>query len=159
MFCNVAGTVLTAGLMFLIGADVFGRQALNMPVSGVPELVALSIVAIVFLQVPQAFRSGRLTRSDALLNQLRQRLPRVAVILESAFDLIAVSILFALLYALWPFLLEDWEQGSYVGSVGNFTAPTWPVRLVMVVGVILLICQFLAHLFGLIFDLADGAAR
>jgi TRAP-type C4-dicarboxylate transport system permease small subunit len=78
MLFNVTGTLLIVALMVLIGADVFGRQAFNAPVSGVPELVSLSIVAIVFLQVPQALRSGRFTRSDSVISLVLKRWPRAA---------------------------------------------------------------------------------
>ena len=52
---NVCGTALILGLMLLIGADVAGRNLMGRPVPGVPEMVALSIVAIVFLQVFEHF--------------------------------------------------------------------------------------------------------
>ena len=67
---NVIGSVLILLLMILVGVDVAGRNLAGAPVAGVPELVTLSIVAIVFLQIPQALRAGRLTRSDALMGWL-----------------------------------------------------------------------------------------
>jgi hypothetical protein len=33
-----------------------------------------------------------------------------------------------------PELRSAWEIGDYVGSLGDFTAPTWPIRLITVVG-------------------------
>ena len=146
MVFNVAGTVLIVGLMVLIGADVAGRQAFNAPIPGVPEMVSLSIVAIVFLQVPQALRSGRFTRSDALINLLWQRRPRLAAIVELAFDAIAIAILGALLYAAWPLFLKDWQRNTFVGAVGDFTAPVWPVKLMLVLGTALLMAQFAARI-------------
>ena len=143
---NVAGTALIVGLMLLIGADVAGRQAFNAPISGVPELVSLSIVAIVFLQVPQALRSGRFTRSEAFLNLVWDRAPRAARFMEILFDAIAVLILLALLYAAWPLFVQDWQRDTFVGAVGDFTAPVWPVKLVLVVGTALLIAQFAARI-------------
>ena len=56
MGLNVLGTLLIVALMILINSDVIGRQVFLSPISGVPEMVSLSIVAIVFLQVGQAFR-------------------------------------------------------------------------------------------------------
>ena len=143
---NVAGTLLIVGLMVLIGSDVLGRQAFNTPISGVPEMVSLSIVAIVFLQVPQALRSGRFTRSDALLNYFWQSRPRLAKVMEVFFDMIAIGILFALLYAAWPLFIIDWERNTFVGAVGDFTAPVWPVKLVIVIGTVMLILQFVSRI-------------
>ena len=152
---NVAGTVLIVGLMVLIGADVFGRQAFNSPISGVPEMVSLSIVAIVFLQVPQALRSGRFTRSDALLKLIWKKHPKIALAMELVFDAIAIAILGALVYAAWPLFVKDWQRDTFVGAVGDFTAPVWPVKLILIVGTALLIAQFAARLI----KLATGRSR
>lgn len=143
---NVAGTALIFALMVLIGSDVFGRQVFNSPIAGVPEMVSLSIVAIVFLQVPQALRSGRFTRSDALLNFIWKRFPRFARLLEVVFDAIAIGILCALIYAAWPLFVKDWERNTFVGAVGDFTAPVWPIKLILIVGTALLVAQFAARL-------------
>lgn len=153
---NVAGTVLIVGLMILIGSDVFGRQAFNSPIAGVPEMVSLSIVAIVFLQVPQALRSGRFTRSDALLKLIWAKRPVLARAMELVFDAIAIAILCALVYAAWPLFMKDWERNTFVGAVGDFTAPVWPVKLILVVGTALLILQFLARLIRLATGASNG---
>ena len=67
-FLNVIGTLLIVALMILVNADVIGRVFFSAPVSGVPELVSMSIVAIVFLQVAQAFRMKRLTRTEVVID-------------------------------------------------------------------------------------------
>jgi len=143
---NVIGTLLIVGLMLLIGTDVIGRGAFNAPVAGVPELVSLSIVAIVFLQVPQALRAGRFTRSDAVLGWLKEKRPGMARWLELVFDITAIVLLAALLYASWPLFVKAWEANTFVGAVGDFTAPIWPVKLVIVVGTIMLMLQFVARI-------------
>ena len=33
---------------------------------------------------------------------------------------------------MWPEFLEAWETGDYFGTPGIFTAPWWPVKLVIV---------------------------
>ena len=45
---NSGGTLLILALLVLINTDIVGRAFFNTPVSGVPEMVRLSIVAIVF---------------------------------------------------------------------------------------------------------------
>lgn len=136
---NVIGTLLIVALMMLIGADVFFRNAFNAPIAGVPELVSLSIVAIVFLQVPQALRAGRFTRSDALIGRILEHYPRVGRGMEIVFDVLAIALLSALVYAAWPLFLKDWERNNFIGAVGDFTAPVWPVKLIIVVGTALLL--------------------
>jgi hypothetical protein len=39
-----------------------------------------------------------------------------------------------ILWAAWPSLLESIRIREYVGAMGDFTAPVWPVRLMMLVG-------------------------
>lgn len=143
---NVAGSCLIVGLVVLITADVMGRNFFGAPVAGVPEMVSLSIVAIVFLQAPQALRAGRLTRSDGVIDMLKGRAPRVASMLETLFDLVGFSVLAAILYAHWPILTRSWERGDFVGAVGNFTAPTWPVKAMLALGAALLALQFIARI-------------
>ena len=81
MGLNVIGTLLILALMILINSDIIGREVFLSPVSGVPEMVSMSIVAIVFLQVGQAFRMGRFTRTDALIDALERSVPRVRALL------------------------------------------------------------------------------
>lgn len=143
---NVMGTLLIVAIMLLIGADVLLRNVFGAPISGVPEMVALSIVAIVFLQVPQTLRSGRFTRSDAVLEAVRRRAPRVALIMETVFDTAAILLLAALLYASWPLFTKSWINGTFVGALGDFTAPLWPVKLIICVGTGMLMAQFAARI-------------
>ena len=143
---NVVGSCLIVALVALITADVLGRNLLGAPVAGVPELVSLSIVAIVFLQAPQALRAGRLTRSDGVIDVLKARTPRIAAGLETLFDLVGLAVLGAILTAHWPILTRAWERNDFVGAVGNFTAPTWPVKAMLAVGAALLALQFAARI-------------
>jgi TRAP-type mannitol/chloroaromatic compound transport system permease small subunit len=143
---NVVGSVLIFALTLLIGADVLGRNLFNAPISGVPEMVKLSIVAIVFLQAPQALKAGRMTRSDALIDRINARLPRLGGTMETLFDLLAIGVVGAILYATWPIFLKSWVRGDFVGAAGDFTAPTWPVKAMILLGAALLLLQFAARI-------------
>lgn len=143
MALNVVGTLLIIGLMILVNADVIGRGAFNLPVSGVPEMVSMSIVAIVFLQVAQTFRMGRLTRTDALLGAIERRSPRLRAFLELVFCTGAIAIMVQLLTASWPLFVKSWERNTYEGTIGDFTAPIWPVKLIILIGCTALIVQLI----------------
>lgn len=143
---NILGTILIVGLVLIICIDVVGRETIGAPLPGVPEMVSLSIVAIVFLQVPHTFRARRLTRSDGLINFLHARAPRFAKGLETVFELLGALVIGTLLYAQWPILTRAIERQDFVGSVGNFTFPTWPVKLAIFVGATLLLLQFLSRI-------------
>lgn len=143
---NVLGTLLIVGLVLIICIDVIGRETIGAPLPGVPEMVSLSIVAIVFLQVPQALKAGRLTRSDGLITLLAQRRPRAAALLETLFELAGVFVMAAIMFAHWPILTRAIARQEFIGSVGNVTFPVWPVKLAILIGASLLLAQFLARI-------------
>ncbi len=138
---NVAGTLLILAIMVLVNADVIGRSAFHAPVSGVPEMVSMSIVAIVFLQLAQTFRSGRLTRTEAVLNLLRARAPRLSDALEILFALGAVVLIWQLFSASRGLFVKAWTRGTFEGTIGDFTMPIWPVKLIILIGCLALIAQ------------------
>ncbi len=141
---NVIGTLLIIGIMVLVNADVIGRGVFNLPISGVPEMVSMSIVAIVFLQVAQAFRMGRLTRTEALLGMLQKHYPKVRALAELIFCAGAIAIMVQLLTASWPLFVKSWVRNTFEGTIGDFTAPIWPVKLVILIGCVALIVQIVA---------------
>lgn len=143
---NVIGSVLILLLMVLVGVDVLGRNLAGAPVAGVPEMVTLSIVAIVFLQIPAALRAGRMTRSDALLQTLAKRRSGLSRALETLFDLAGMAVISIIVYASWPMLLRAWTRSDFIGAVGSFTAPTWPVKAMLIIGATVLILQFAARI-------------
>ncbi len=138
---NVIGTLLIIAITVLVNTDVIGRGAFNAPVSGVPEIVSLSIVAIVFLQIAQTFRKGRLTRTEALLNLLNRRAPRLREALDLVFALAAIALIWQIFSASLPLFEKAWARGTYVGTVGDFIAPVWPVKLIILIGCGALIVQ------------------
>lgn len=151
-FLNVIGTLLIVAIMILVNVDVIGRGAFNAPVSGVPELVSMSIVAIVFLQIAQTFRMGRITRTEALLGTIDRHAPRLREMVEVVFCFLALFLMWELLKASWPLFLSSWTRNTYEGTIGSFTAPIWPVKLAILVGCVALIVQ-------LVFAAIDAALR
>ncbi len=143
---NVAGSLLILVLMVLVGVDVAGRNLFGAPVPGVPEMVTLSIVAIVFLQIPQALRAGRMTRSDAFPGFLARRAPVLGRLLETLFDLAAIAVIWVILRQTWPIFTRAWERGEFIGALGDFTAPVWPVKATILLGCVLLSLQFAARI-------------
>ncbi|MFN3547173.1 MAG: TRAP transporter small permease subunit [Mesorhizobium sp.] len=160
---NVIGTLLILGLVVLVNADVLGRNLFLAPISGVPEIVSMSIVAIVFLQVSQAFRKGRFTRTDALLDAIARRAPRLRAAIELVYVAAALALVWFLLSASWPLFEKAWQRNTYIGTVGDFTAPEWPVKLIILIGCAALIMQLLIAgviaLWSLVEPKAAGDAR
>lgn len=131
---NALGTLIIIGLMLLINTDIVGRTGFDAPVRGVTELVSLSIVGIVFLQLADTLRSGRFTRADMLLDRLKRNRPVLAAVLQAIYHGLGALLMGIILWAAWPSLVESIRIREYVGALGDFTAPVWPVRLMMLVG-------------------------
>lgn len=140
---NALGTLMIIGLMLLINADIVGRTGFGAPLRGVSELVSLSIVGIVFLQLADTLRCGRFTRADMLLDRLKHQRPVVAAALQAVYHLLGAALMLIILWAAWPSLVESIRLREYVGAFGDFTAPVWPVRLMMLVGLSVTALTFL----------------
>jgi TRAP-type mannitol/chloroaromatic compound transport system permease small subunit len=131
---NALGTVWIFLLMVLINSDILGRELFSTPVRGTTELLALSIVGIVFLQLGHALMSGRMTRSDMLIENLLIACPRAGRALQGIFNLLGVVFLVIIFWGSLALFEEAIEIGEYVGAAGDFTAPTWPIRLLILIG-------------------------
>jgi TRAP-type mannitol/chloroaromatic compound transport system permease small subunit len=143
MTLSALGSLIIFGLMILISLDISGRFLLNRPISGVPEIVELAIVMIVFLQLPDSLGANRFVRSDEIHLMISTRSPRLGASLAVFFELTGAILLALLAWGTLPIFYEAWEDNLYAGNPGVFTTPIWPVHLVIVVGSILTSIVFL----------------
>lgn len=156
---NSAGGALIFALIVLINLDVFSRFLFNAPIDGVTELVELSIVAIVFLQLGDAVRSGRLTRSDSLYKKLCEKKPKVGHALGIFFELAGAAFFLTIIVGSIPRFIDAWERGYYSGNKGIFTVPVWPVRLILVIGATTVVFIFLGLLWRHVKALRSSGAE
>lgn len=132
---NAVGSIAIFALMCLICADVVMRYFFNRPILGVTEIVEMSIVAIVFLQLADATRRDRLTRADTFLGYLKARKPAGLRVIDFVAALFGITLMAILAYATIPAMLTEYQRGYYVGTPGLFTFPSWPLKLVIAIGV------------------------
>lgn len=126
--------ILAAGwafvLCFIIMADIIGRGAFNSPVQGVREIVANSIVMIVFLQAGYAIRSRSMLKADFIIDLFPRVLRRVALafgyLLGAAFFVIIVT-------GGIDLAVHSWVAGEYEGE-GALRVPAWPTRFMILLG-------------------------
>jgi TRAP-type mannitol/chloroaromatic compound transport system permease small subunit len=142
---NGVGTIGIVALMVLINADVFRRFLFNSPIAGVPEMVSLSIVGIVFLQVGHTLRMGRFIRSDMALARLLAARPRAGHALQALHHATGAVLSALLLYFSAGSFVDIWRSGETVGTFGVFEAPVWPVALIIVFGCVMMLAQFAAY--------------
>jgi TRAP-type C4-dicarboxylate transport system permease small subunit len=140
---NAAGSLVIGAVMLLMCADVVLRNVANRPIDGVAELVATSIIVIVFLQLPATLRHGRMARADLFLDPFIAGRPRAALRLRALFSLAGAFACGVIAYATWPLLLRAWSDAEFLGVQGVFTFPTWPMRAVVVLGAALAAVQYL----------------
>lgn len=146
MAANAAGTLVVVGLIAVVNYDIIARGLFNKPFLGAVEVVQFSMVLIVFLQLPDVIRVGRLTRSDGFLGLLRRRSPAAGRALSRAIDLIGAAFMVLVAIAIWPEFTEMWETGDFFGVPGVFTAPWWPVKLVIFLSACLCAVHFVLHI-------------
>lgn len=138
------GTAWIFALMMLVVADVVGRNFFDAPITGVAEFAARSVASIVFLQLAAAICTGRMTRSDFLLRMIGRRSPAALKAIE-VFNVVVGALLFiALAVISWPEFTAALQAGEYFGVQGVYTVPTWPFRLLIVMGSVLAAMAYLA---------------
>lgn len=140
---NAVGSIWILVLLVIINTDSFGRTLFNEPFTGVAELVELSLIAIVFLQLGDTIRLDRLTRSDGLLTILSKRLPGVERVMRIVFDLAGAALMLLILIGAWSTMIHAIERGEYFGNQGLFVVPEWPVRVIVVIGTTVCLAKFL----------------
>jgi len=147
-FLNAVGSLWVLLLVILICADSFGRSFFNHPIDGVTELVAVSLAVIVFCQLPDTARLGRLTRSETMLLRLRASNSFGAVLAVIGFELLGAAVMAAIIVGTGPLLIESFTRGYYIGEHGIFTIPEWPLKGLVVLGSVACLLCFLVRAVG-----------
>lgn len=140
---NALGGVMILVIMVVILVDVLGRFLFSRPLPGTPEIVAMSIAAIVFMQFPNTLRAGRVISADGFLQFVGARSIRAEQALQALFHLCG-GILFAIVaYYVWVLLRRCFLDGDYYGTLALFTFPKWIVMTVITLGCVVMACQYL----------------
>ena len=143
---NAAGSCWIVVLMLLINAEAISRSAFNQPIIGVIEMIEISVIGIVFMQLADSLRRGVLTRSDGLFNQVMRRKPAAGYLMAVITYLFGAIFMGLIIWGSVPFFVDAWEKDYYIGVEGMFTAPVWPVALIIVIAVVVTMIQFLIML-------------
>jgi TRAP-type mannitol/chloroaromatic compound transport system permease small subunit len=139
------GTLMIVGLMLVIFADVLARNLLGGSLPLVAELGALLLVMIVYLQLGTTVRHDRLARADLFFAGIVERRPRLAAWLEALYCAAGFAVCALIVWATVDILARDFRIGEYIGVTGVMTLPTWPFRLLILVGIAVAALQFLVQ--------------
>ena len=144
---NAIGSLMIGLLTLMVCADVGSRALFNQPLKGVPEMAALSIVAIVYLQIASSLKAGRWPVADLFLEKLT---PRPRNLLQAVYCFAGSAFFVLICFAVTPYIVDAWQSDDYVGVQPLFTFPTWPVKALVLLGSAVCAMQFLftalAHL-------------
>lgn len=140
---NYVGTFWIFVLTVIILIDIIGRGVFNSPLQGSNELVSMSIVGIVFMQLPQTLRSNRFIRSEIWIDKLIAAKPAIGYAADGIYRLAGAWMMGVICWFAIPHLVEAWEIDLYVGTFGVFVFPLWPIRLILVIGLAATMLQFL----------------
>jgi TRAP-type mannitol/chloroaromatic compound transport system permease small subunit len=155
---NGLGTGWIFVLMLLITADVVLRNLFLAPIAGVTEMVEITIVGIVFLQLAHAVWAGRMIRSDSVLGWLMRRYPAAGRRLDGVCQLLGAALMCVIVWGQMPRLVDSWEHGLFRGTPGVFVAPTWPLELIIVIGSAAVALQFALNAWRALVLGGDAAA-
>lgn len=148
----------TLGIMALINVDVIGRSFFDSPIPATAEIVSAAIVAVVFLQLPNATAAGRNVRSDMFLGRLRMRSPAAADWIDCLHHLAGTIMLAILMYYMGPEIIESIEGHETVGLYGIWTMPRWPFVSCVLAGCIMTLAAYAMLTIGLALRAARGGA-
>jgi len=139
------GTVLIGVLMVIICADIIARNSMGASLPLISEAGALLVVMIVALQLAATVRANRLARTEFFIVPFTNRYPRAGAALSAVFDLVAMSVLGMIAWGTIRILEKGYNSAEFIGIVGIATLPTWPVRVLILVGFAVAATEFLVR--------------
>jgi TRAP-type transport system small permease protein len=162
-FVSSVAAVLAAAcglvIVLMLSGEVLSRAVRGTSIAGSYELSELLLVALVFLGLAQAERSGTHVRSAIVTSRLPER---VAARVRCGGCLVATAIV------VWMALAAA-ERAQHSIAIGEFRQgliqfPIWPARVLVVVGLVLLAVELLLSALkhvvpGLIAEDSDAAGE
>ncbi len=140
---NAAGTSVVLFIMLVILADVVGRGAFSSPLPGTPEIVAMSIAVVVYLQFPSTLAAGRVIAADGLVGWLATRSVRAEQWLLAVHHVIGAMLFAATAWFVWPLVRTAFTTGDFYGTDAVFKFPKWPILSVVLFGSAMMALQYL----------------
>jgi TRAP-type C4-dicarboxylate transport system permease small subunit len=137
-FLMVLAAAWAFALSFLVLADIIGRGVFDAPVHGTAEMIAASIVIIVFLQVGYAIRSRSMLKADFLVSRFPEGVQRfllaIGYLLGAAFFVMIIT-------GGWEESILSYVENEYEGE-GALQVPSWPARWTVLLGSVLAVINY-----------------
>lgn len=139
------GTVLIGVLMLLICSDIVARNLFGASLPMISELGALTLVMIVYLQLSAAIRADRLAKTEIFITTIGSSMPRLAELIVALFHIVGAGMFGLIAWSTIRILGKDYASGEFLGVPGIATLPTWPFRVLILVGALVAAIEFLVQ--------------
>ena len=137
----LASSIAVLAITIAIVIDVVGRSVWGVPLDGASEFAVTALIAVVFLGLARAQRTGGNFRVDLVIRLLPSSL---RWILEALWRVIA-AVLVGLLA--WLSVVEA-TNATAIGesTYGTVTFPVWPARIILAFGLCVLFLQLVVEI-------------
>ncbi len=126
--CSTIAAFWALALAFLILYDITGRAFFNSPFDGTIEIVANSMVSILFLQLPYTIYRGAHLRTAIIYQNLSEYGQRVIDVIVA---LLGIWFFFSIALGAFEDMIIGWEVDEREGE-GSIRVPIYPVRTLLV---------------------------
>ena len=127
--CSTIAAFWALALAFLILYDITGRAFFNTPFDGTIEIVANSMVSILFLQMPYTIYRGAHLRTAVIYQNLGDYGQRTIDVIVA---LLGIWFFFSIALGAWEDMIIGWEVDEREGE-GSIRVPIYPVRTLLFV--------------------------
>lgn len=126
--CSTIAAFWALALAFLILYDITGRTFYGKPFDGTIEIVANSMVSILFLQMPYTIYRGAHLRTAIIYQSLGPYGQRAV---DFAVVLLGIWFFYSIALGGWEDMIIGWEVDEREGD-GSIRVPVYPVRTLLV---------------------------
>lgn len=142
---SICGALWSLFLVLVVTRDVLGRAFFGSALIGTPEIVANSIVGIVFLQLAFSVKEDKHVRATFVID----RYPTFKLIMDFVTNTIGLLLFATIIASNWPLMVSAVINLEFEGAAGVFRFPTFIIRIVLIIGSIFTIGQYLQRLLSL----------
>ncbi len=139
---TLLGGVVIFLLVFLATANVLGRWAFSLPITGYIDWVEQSMAFFAFLGLAYTQRDGGHIRMDMLVGNIHGRILWAVEFLST---LLMLGVTMVLIYGSYLHFLRAFQLGD---SSSDIDLPTWPAKFVVPFALSILALRFIIQLWG-----------
>jgi len=140
--CSTIAAFWALALAFLILYDISGRAFFNSPFDGTIEIVANSMVSILFLQMPYTIYRGAHLRTALIYQNLGDYGQRAIDVIVA---LLGIWFFYSIAVGAWDDMMIGWDVDEREGE-GSIRVPIYPVRTLLVVFAVISLIAYLVLL-------------